>query len=165
MSADSIQAVLVVAKALSALSLLALAAALLSLWRRSTVPAFSYGTVTLSQRRLKAVWLAFLLGALAVGAGNDPVVRSTEDTQGPAAAPPDGGSTTIHALKIPLPFYRYERTSRSVNGTMVEEHSVEGLVLPWSFVWALLAYYVLVVRWNPDSRWARRILEGRKGPR
>jgi hypothetical protein len=156
--------VLLAAKVLSAVALFALVAALVNLWRRPSIPAFSYGAVTLSQRRLKAVWFAFLLGALAVGSNNDPVLRYTEGTEGPASTSTDNTSNTTYSVNIPLPFYRYERTARWVNGTMVDEHILEGLVLPWSFLWALLAYYILVVRWNPDSRWARRILEGRKAP-
>jgi hypothetical protein len=151
--------VLLVAKILSAAALLALAAALLNLWRRSGVPALSYGSLTLSQRRLKAVWAGLLLGALAVGSNNDPILRYTDDIEGPAVVVP--GSNTTYSLSIPLPFYRYERTSRFMGGTMTEQHVLEGLVLPWSFLWALLAYFVLVVRWNPESRLARRILEGR----
>jgi len=154
------QTVLLVAKILSAMALLALAAALLNLWRRSAVPVFSYGGLTLSQRRLKALWVAFLLGAVALGSNNDPVLRFTDDIEGAAVVDP--GSNTTRSLTIPLPFYRYERSSRFVGGALAEQHVLEGLVLPWSFVWALLAYYVLVVRWNPDSRLARRILEGRR---
>jgi hypothetical protein len=139
---------------------LAVLAALLEGWRRAAVPGFSYGTMTLSQRRLKAVWFAVLVGALAVGSNNDPILRYSDDIEGPAVS--DAGSNTSYSLAIPLPFYRYERTSRWVGGAMAEEHVLEGLVLPWSFLWALVAYYVLVVRWNPESRLARRILEGRK---
>jgi len=157
--------ILLVGKILSAVALLVLAAALLNLWRRSHVPAFSYGAVTLSQRRMKTVWSAFLLGALAMGSNNDPVLHTTQNTEDPGPAVAVEGSNTTRSVTIPLPFYRYEHSSRSVNGSLVAEHHLEGLVLPWSFVSALLAYYVLVVRWNPDSRWARRILEGRKARR
>ena len=153
--------VLLAAKILSAIALLALAAALVNLWRRSTVPAFSYGTLTLSQRRLKAVWVAFLLGAFAVGSNNDPVLRYTDDIEGPAVVEP--GPVTAYSVSVPLPFYRYERSSRSQGGEVIEDHVLEGLVLPWSFLSALLAYFVLVVRWNPENRLARRLLEGRRG--
>lgn len=152
--------VLLAAKTLSAIGLVALAAALLNLWRRPTVPSFSYGTLTLSQRRLKAVWVAFLLGAFAIGSNNEPVLRYTDDTEGPAVVEP--GPVNTYSITIPLPFYRYERSSRSQGGALIEEHVLEGLVVPWSFLWALLAYFVLVVRWNPESRLARRLLEGRK---
>jgi hypothetical protein len=157
------QTVFLVAKVLSAVTLLAFLAALVNLWRRPSVPPFSYGAITLSQRRLKGLWFAFLFGGLVVGSSNDPLVQHTEDRGEPlpasTEAPPN---TTYFGVDIPLPFYRYERNARSVKGKVIEEHIVEGVVLPWSFLWALLAYYVLVVRWNPDSRWARRILEGRK---
>jgi hypothetical protein len=155
--------VFLAAKVLSGVALFTLVVELVNLWRRPSVPAFSYGTVTLSQRRLKAVWFAFLLGALVVGSSNDPILKSNEDSREPAPAATDAPSNVMSSVNLPLPFYRYERTARWVNGTLVEEHILEGVVLPWSFLWALLAYYVLVVRWNPDSWWARRILEGRKG--
>ncbi len=157
------QTAFLVGKVLSAAALLTLVAALVNLWRRPSVPAFSYGALTLSQRRLKGLWFAFLFGALVVGSSNDPVIRNTEDRGEPVPASTDAPpNATYYSVNIPLPFYRYERTARSVNGTVVEEHILEGVVLPWSFLWALVAYYVLVVRWNPDSRWARGILEGRK---
>lgn len=159
------QTVLSVAQILSALALLALAAALVNLWRRREVPVFSYGSITLSQRRLKTLWLAFLLGALAVGSSNDPVIQATEDRGEAVSSGVESGRTVTRSVTLPLPFYRYERTRRISEGIVVEEHVLEGLVLPWSFLWALLAYYVLVVRWNPESRWARRVLEGRKRSR
>ena len=158
------ETVLWVAKILSAVGLMALVGALVNLWRRSEVPVFSYGTVTLSQRRLKAVWLAFLVGAFALGSSKDPVVTATEDRVDPTSPRAESGRIVTRSLTVPLPFYRYERTRRMSNEAVVEEHVLEGLVLPWSFLWALLAYYVLVARWNPDSQWARRVLEGRKKP-
>lgn len=159
------QTALLVAKILSAVALLALTAALVNLWRRGEVPVFAYGSITLAQRRLKAVWLAFLVGALAVGSSNDPVVQFTEDRVDPASSLTESGRLVTQSLTLPLPFYRFERTRRTANGIVVEEHVLEGVVLPWAFLWALLAYYVLVVRWNPDSRWARRVLEGRRKSR
>jgi hypothetical protein len=157
------QTVFMVAKVLSAAALLALVAALVNLWRRPSVPPFSYGAVSLSQRRLKGLWSAFLLGALVVASNNDPVLRNTRDTDEPVPASTDAHAKSIYSsLNMPLPFYHYKSTARRVSGTVVEEHIEEGVALPWSFLWALLAYYVLVVRWNPDSRWAKRVLEGRK---
>lgn len=154
--------VFLVAKVLSGAVLLVLLIAFVNLWRRPGVPSFSYGGVTLSQRRLKGLWVAFLFGALVVASNNDPVLRSTQDRDGPKPTAADvHPKSTETATSLPLPFYHYERTARSVNGTVVEEHIMEGVALPWSLLWGLLAYYVLVVRWNPSSRWTKRILEGR----
>jgi len=156
------QTLLLGAKILSGAAILVLAAALIDLWRRTEVPSFSYGAMALSQKRLKALWVAFLVGALAVGSNNDPVLVRTDDTEDPALSQALQGRTTRSSLSLPLPFYHYEREREVVNGAVATEHVSEGVVLPWSFMWALLAYYVLVVRWNPESRWARRVLEGRK---
>jgi len=45
---------------------------------------------------------------------------------------------------------------------LVEEEVVEGALIPWALISALFAYLVLVVRWNPESRWALRALHGRR---
>lgn len=154
--------VLLIAKVLSGAALLVLLAAFVNLWRRPSVPPFSYGGVVLSQRRLKGLWFAFLFGALVVASNNDPVLRSTKDREGPGPTAEDVRAKSMEtSTNLPLPFYHYERTTRSMNGTVVEEHVMEGVALPWALLWALLAYYVLVVRWSPDSRWTKRILEGR----
>lgn len=155
------QTLLLGAKVLSGAALLVLAAALIDLWRRPEVPSFTYGAMPLSQKRLKALWVAFLVGALAVGSNNDPVLVRTDDTEDPALSRAEG-PTSRSSLSLPLPFYHYEREREVVNGAVAAEHVREGVVLPWAFMWALLAYHVLVVRWNPESRWARRVLEGKK---
>jgi hypothetical protein len=98
---------------------------------------------------------------MGVGSNNDPVATSTHDMENPELVEASD-SRTSRSLSLPLPFYRLERERRIVNGEVAEEHVSEGVVLPWPFLWALLAYYVLVIRWNPNSRWARRILEGRR---
>lgn len=158
--------VFLIAKVLSGAVLFALLAALVSLWRRPSVPPFSYGGVTLSRRRLKGLWVAFLFGALVVSSNNDPVLRRTQNREGPQLASADAHARFIETtMNVPLPFYHYERAARSARGTMIEEHIVESVALPWALLWALLAYYVLVVRWNPDSRWAKRILQGRVAPK
>ena len=38
----------------------------------------------------------------------------------------------------------------------------ESVSIPWELFSALLAYVLLVVRWNPENRWALRILRGRR---
>lgn len=157
---EAMQTLLLGAKVLSGAALLSLAAALIDLWRRTEVPSFSYGAMLLSQKRLKALWVAFLVGALAVGSNNDPVLVMTDDTEDPALSRASEGPTFRSSLSLPFPFYRYEREREVVNGAVAAEHVREGVVLPWSFMWSLLAYYVLVVRWNPESRWARRVLQG-----
>ena len=157
------QTLFLIAKILSGIALFVLLAVFVDLWRRPSVPPFSYGGVTLSQGRLKGLWFAFLVGALVVASNNDPIVRRTSDREGPETTSAEVKATPMETdLTVPLPFYHYERTARSVDGTVVEEHVAEGAALPWSFLWGLLAYYVLVVRWNPDSRWTKRILEGRR---
>lgn len=155
-----------IAQILSGVALLALVAAFVNLWRRPGVPPFSYGGVVLSQRRLRGLWFAFLFGALVVASNNDPVLRRTWDRVEPEPASAEArGRTKETAMNVPLPFYHYSHTTRSVDGTLTEEHTTEGVALPWALLWALLAYYALVLRWNPDSRWAKRILAGRVGPK
>jgi hypothetical protein len=154
---------LLIAQLLSAASLLALLLALVNLRRRATVPGVSYGSLALTPGRLKALWLAFLVGSAIEGSGNDPLFVRTDDTEG-AAVEASAGPLRRTSLSMPLPFYRYERERLERDGVLVEEHVLEGVVLPWSFITALLGYYLLVVRWNPESRWARRILEGKKKP-
>lgn len=43
------------------------------------------------------------------------------------------------SLILPLPFYRYERDREIVDGEVAEAHVREGVVLPWAFIWALIA--------------------------
>ena len=50
----------------------------------------------------------------------------------------------------------------TADGALGEVGGTEGFLIPWSLLSALVAYLVLVVRWNPDSKMARRILRGRK---
>ena len=96
------QTVFLIAKILSAVSLLAVLALIVNLWRRPELPAFSYGTVTLSPRRRKWLWFAFVLGALGVGSSRDPVATRTDDMQNPellAAA----DSRSVRSFSVPSP--------------------------------------------------------------
>jgi len=149
---------------LSAVALLAVGVTLWHLWRRASVPEVAYGGVTLAPRRLRWLWTAWLVGATLLGSANDPLIMSTLDTDDPeaqaAASPADEIRRT--STSLPLPFYRYERENVTVGGVPVSSQELRGFVVPTPLLWAFLAYFFLVVRFNPDSRWTRRILHGRK---
>lgn len=158
---ELVQVLLEVGKILSAVSVVVMGATLYSLWRRESVPGFSYGGVALSSRRIRWVWTGVLIGATALGAAEDPIARVTRTAGGPDVTdtPGEGRQST---LTVPLPFYRYERDRTYRNGQLTEEFVLEGFVIPWPFLTALLAYFFLVARWNPENRWALRLLRGRR---
>lgn len=148
-------------KILSALMILFLLLTIIDIWRRRSFPGVSYGGISLSQRRLRMVWFLVLVGAFGVGIDEDPIAvstRSLEDAELAAAAT----SFKTVGVNLPLPFYRYDRQRIYGDGALVEEKVVEGFLIPWSLLWGLLAYFVLVVRWDPESKKARRILHGRR---
>jgi len=66
------------------------------------------------------------------------------------------------SLTLPLPFYRYARERVYGDGELVREQVLEGFILPWPLISALVAYLILALRWRTDGRWVRRILQGRK---
>lgn len=149
---------------LSVTVLFVVAGVLWNLWRRETLPEVGYGGVALTPHRVRWLWTAALLGATAVGSARNPMVSNTTTTEDPearaAAAPGDATRTTSRS--VPLPFYRYEREDVSLGGVPVSSREMRGFVLPTPLLWALLAYLFLVVRFNPDGRWTRRILHGRR---
>jgi hypothetical protein len=65
-------------------------------------------------------------------------------------------------VTLPFPFYRYEREREYGGEELVSEEIQEAFVLPKPLLAALLAYLVLVVRWDSSTRLARRILKGRR---
>ena len=163
-NADNIAVILLVGKVLSVLAVVLLVVAFINLWRRESLPEVSYGGLTLSTRRLKWLWFTLLLGSLAmVGSGDLGAIRSQtlEDLENEAGELRTGEKRSTE-LSVPLPFYRYERSREFRGGHLVEETVTEGVLVPWPFLGTLIAYLVLVVRWNPENRWALRILHGRK---
>jgi hypothetical protein len=153
-----------VAQVLSGLTLMLLVWFVVDLWRRSELPAIAYGGITLNRRRTRYLWLAFLVGGLMVSAAEDPIAtrgRTLEDWELEDGSRREGMQVGS-SLFVPLPFYHFDRRRTHVEGHLVEEEVSEAVVIPWSFLGALVAYVVLVLRWNPESRWALRILKGRK---
>lgn len=149
---------------LSVVALLVVTATVVNVWRRRTMPEVAYGGVALTQRRVRILWTAALVGATVIGSANDPMVVSSTDMRDPdaqAAAAPTAPSRST-SVSVPLPFYRYERNETSVGGVMLTSHELRGFVLPTPLLWTLLAYVFLVIRFNPDSAWTRRFLHGRK---
>jgi hypothetical protein len=65
-------------------------------------------------------------------------------------------------MTLPLPFYRYERERTYGDGELASEEILEGFLIPWPLLSGLIAYLLLVLRWNPENRWALRILRGRR---
>jgi hypothetical protein len=147
---------------LSGVVLLLVLAALVNTWRRASFPGVAYGGVSLSNRRLRWVWFIVLIGALGLGVGEDLIVTQTDARED---LPTLEGSPRLRTVSVtlPLPFYRYERERTYGDGVLIEEQVVEGLLIPWPLLYALFAFWILVVRWNPENRWAIRILQGRKG--
>jgi len=158
---SAIPGLLLAGKILSAITLVVVLVALTNVWRRPALPAITYGEIELSQRRMRWVWTGFLLGALALGTAEDPLARQTatmEDAEALEAA----GATRQTGLSLPFPFYRYERVRRYADGGLAAEDVTQSVLIPWSLLSALLAYVILVIRWNPANKWALRILQGRK---
>lgn len=151
-----------VAKVLSAVALLLVGLAIVNVWRRDSLPGVTYGSVSLSPRRLRWVWTGVLIGATVLGSAEDPFVQSTSQTEDPELQDGAGLGTS---LSVPSPFYRYERERRYQGDRLAEESEMEGILIPWQLLSALFAYLILVVRWDPTSRWAIRLLRGRKAAR
>lgn len=151
----------VAGKILSAIMILLLLLAILDIWRRRAFPDVSYGGKSLSQKRIRVVWFLVLIGAFGVGIDEDPIALSGRSMEDPEAAAAATSFKTV-GVNLPLPFYRYDRQRVYGDGVLVEEEISEGFLIPWSLLWGLVAYVVLVVRWDPESKRARRILHGRK---
>lgn len=146
---------------LSALCLLAFLWVLWQLWRNRDFPEVSYGGVSIPYRRVRWLWFVVMTGALGLGVMQDPFLTST--TTAEETEEVEGTATVASNVLIPLPFYRYEREKLSKGGVLVFEQRTTSLLIPWPLLVAFLAYFLLVRRWNPDSRWVRRFLLGRKG--
>jgi hypothetical protein len=101
-----------------------------------------------------------MVGALGLGVVQDPFLVSTvtaEETEEVEAS--DIVSTGV---LVPLPFYRYERAKEYRGGVLVFDQRTTSLLVPWPLLVSFLAFYLLVLRWNPESRWVRRFLLGRR---
>lgn len=83
----------------------------------------------------------------------------------PDAAATVEGTDRSTALDLPVLFYRYQREAVSRSGTLLSETVLEGVMIPWQLMSALLAYVILVVRWDLTNRWAQHVLHGRRGAR
>jgi len=152
---------------LSVVALLVVAITVWNVWRRESLPEVAYGGVSLTPRRVRWLWTAALLGATLIGSARDPMIFTSIDMNDPdaeAAAQVDA-DTRSTSRSVPLPFYRYEREDVTRGGLPISSHEMRGFVLPTPLLWTLLAYVFLVIRFNPDGRWTRRILHGRKGAR
>ncbi|MDH3732766.1 MAG: hypothetical protein OEU54_04495 [Gemmatimonadota bacterium] len=148
-------------KILSAITIVVVLIVIANIWRRSSFPGVSYGSISLSHGRLRWLWFTIILGAFALGAAEDPIARF-ENTSEDAELLESAESTRQTSLSLPLPFYRYERQRVYADGELAVDNTLEGFLVPWSLLSALLAYLVLVVRWNPENRLALRILQGRR---
>ena len=149
--------------ALSALCLLAFLWVLWQLRRTENFPAVSYGGVTIPPRRVRWLWFIVMTGALGLGVVQDPILTSTITAE--ESEEVEASSIVSTGFLVPLPFYRYERETEHRGGVLVLDQRTTSLLIPWPLLVAFLAYFLLVLRWNPDSRWVRRFLLGRKGGR
>jgi hypothetical protein len=164
---ERIGGLLVLAQILAGLSLVVVFGTLIHLWRRPSLPAISYGGIELSIGRMRWLWTGTLVGAVLSSALDDPIaVQSdiTEDPERVAAA----ALTRSTNLSVPLPFFHYSRDRtwvediRGAELELAEETVTRGLTFPRGLFAALITYGVLVLWWDPESRWARRILHGKK---
>jgi hypothetical protein len=156
-----ISLLLALGKVLSGFTVLFFLLAIWNVWRRREFPAVSYGGISLSQKRLRWVWFLILVGAFGFGVNEDPVAVATqtlEDEEAQAAA----SSFRTVSVSLPFPFYRFDRDRVYGDGELVSEVVQEGFVIPGPLLSALLAYLILVIRWDSSSRLARRILKGRR---
>ena len=156
-----ISLLLAAGKGLSAVIIALLVWAIWNLWRRVDFPTVAYGGISLSLTRLRWVWFLILVGAFGFGVNEDPVAVATKTMEDPEAQAEASSFRTV-TLNLPFPFYRFDRTRVYGDGNLVNEQIQEGFVIPGPLLSALLAYLVLVVRWDSSSRLARRILKGRK---
>lgn len=145
---------------------------MINVWRREFIPEISYGELPLAPNRMRWLWTRFLVGSTLAAVSGDPVVISTYSFEEPniEASLPPGAERAQGSLDLPLPFYLYTRQLVTGDGNILEETVAEGIPLPWGMMTAVLAYFVLVVGWNPENRWALRILGGKRwvrknGPR
>jgi hypothetical protein len=146
---------------LSALTVLVFLWVLWRLWRTRDFPVVSYGGLSIPDRRVRWLWFIVMTGAFGLGVMQDPILTSNitaEETE-----EVEGTPVVSTSFLVPLPFYRYEREKEFRGGALVFDQRTTSLLIPWPLPGAFLAYFLLVVRWNPDSRWVRRFLFGRKG--
>ena len=149
--------------ALSVFCLLAFLWVLWRLWRTESFPVVSYGGVSMPHRRVRWLWFVVMTGALGLGVVQDPFMTSTitaEETE-----EVEGSDIVSTGFLVPLPFYRYERDKQYIGGVLVFDQRTTSLLIPWPLLVAFLAYFLLVLRWDPESRWVRRFLLGRKAGR
>jgi hypothetical protein len=156
-----VQTILTIGIILSVVALLLVLVAVIDVWRRGAFPEISYGGITLSQKRLRWVWFLVLIGALIISTAEDPVVVQTTDQDHPELLEAAAATRQV-TVTMPLPFYHYQRDRIYADDVLVSEHLSQGFQIPGSLLSALLAYLLLVVRWNPENRWALRILHGRR---
>jgi hypothetical protein len=110
---------------------------------------------------MRWIWFGILVGAFGFGVNEDPISTRTFSSGDLEVARQAGPIRTI-SVDLPVPFYRYQRATHYLDGEEVAEDGAEHVSLPWPLLSALLAYGVLVLRWNPQNRFARRLLQGRK---
>lgn len=157
----NVGALLLAGKILSMIALVVVLLVIVNIWRRKSFPAVSYGSIQLSHGRMRWLWFALILGATAIGSAEDPIARMTRTMVDEELL--EAAETTRRAnLTAPFAFYRYDRERIYADGELASETVFEGFLIPWAMLSALIAYVVLVVRWNPENRWALRILQGRR---
>ena len=157
---------------LSAVTMIVLGWMILNCWRRGSLPAVSYGGMTIPEKRLRWIWMLFLVGAFGFGVAEDaiPLTSLSQDSDGPAVeepaeALPPGTETVSWSLFAPLPFIRYEHETERRGETIVRDYRLWSFLIPTPLLAAMFAYLVLVVFWHPERRSARRLLLGKRAVR
>lgn len=159
---SNMETALTIAMVLSLVVLLLVVVAIINVWRRETFPEISYGGITLTQRRLRWLWFVVIVASLGLVAAEDPVVYTAVDRDDPELRE-DAASVRTVKMAVPLPFYRYDRERVYADGELARELVGRSILIPRALLTTLLAYLLLVVRWNPENRWALRILHGKTG--
>jgi hypothetical protein len=159
-----VQGLLLAGKVLSGIALAAVLAIIVNIWRRPSFPGVSYGSIRLTHGRMRWLWFTLIVGATALASTEDPIARATRNMEDPELLQA-AGTTRQTSLTIPFPFYRYEHTRVWAGEELAKEDTLEGFLIPWALLSTIVAYVVLVLRWNPENRWAIRILQGKKHAR
>lgn len=138
----------IVGVSLAVASLAVLVLAVRDCLRRADLPSLRYGARRAPGSWVRAAWLLVLVGGWAAGAAGVDLagsreIRAAADVEGKPAGTEATGRTTVS-----VPFYTRswgrERLSGGGGAVSVRE---EAVTLPWTFLLALLLYWVFAVRW------------------
>lgn len=159
----------IVGVSLAVASLAVLVLAVRDCLRRPDLPGLRYGARGAPGSWVRAAWLLVLVGGWTAGAAGVDLagareIRPAGDAGAGPAAPEATARTTVS-----VPFYTRSWGGETLPGgggtVSVRE---EAVTLPWTFLLALLLYWILAVRWPTAEAAAERVTRptaGRPGTR